>query len=104
MVRAMARVGELRKAIAKQRGVSPLSITMRFHGKFLSNDSETLAAAGLITGSTVQCDFHTLCGGVGSKFILSDDLREKLTKTPSGRHKKYSITRQGLSEMMPKYL
>ena len=104
LVRAMASVGELRKAVANQRAVSPLSITMIFHGKILSDDSETLAAAGLIAGSTVHCDFHTLRGGVGSKFILSDDLREKLSKTPSGRHQRFSITRPGLSEIIPKLL
>ncbi len=90
--------------VAKHTGVSPVFITIRFQCQYLSFDPATLAAAGLTTGSTVQCDLHTLHGGVGSKFIHSDDLREKLKMTHSGNHGKYSITRKGLSEIFQRLL
>ena len=71
-----ATVGNLRRSLAKFVGVSPV---IRFRRKVLNDDSATLEDTGLFTGATVQCDWHTLCGGGGTtKYIPVEKLEPLL--------------------------
>lgn len=104
-VSAKDTVKKLRRTAAKQLGVSFLKISIRFGGKILNDDSTSIADVGIISGSTIQWDSFNLRGGCGnSKFNMSDELREMLEKTPSGKHGKYSITSNGMSKLFPKLL
>jgi hypothetical protein len=99
---------QMKWAVAKQLkawGFLHVSFCIQYGGKVLSGDSSLLADLGIVSGSTLHVKFYNRRGGVGgSKFILSDDLREKIKRTPSGRMRKYSITRRGLTEIFPKLL
>ena len=76
LVSPKTKVGKLRSLIAKDRkrkAKSVFSITMRYCGKVLCDDSATLEGAGLISGSIVECDFETL-GGAGFSNIPVEKL------------------------------
>jgi len=98
----------LKKVVFRQlkaRGWPRASFRIQFDDKVLSDDSASLADIRLISGSTVQVNLYCLRGGVGtSKFKMSDALREDLKKTQSGKHGKYSLTRQGLAELFRRLL
>jgi hypothetical protein len=95
----------LKRAVAKQLeawGLPHVSFCIHHGSKVLSGDSSTLVDLGIVSGSTIQVNFYDRRGGGGnSKFILSDDLREMIKQTPSGRLGKYSITRDGLTKIFP---
>jgi hypothetical protein len=75
---AKANVGELRRAVSKKLRASHHVINMQLCGKLLRDDSTSLEASGLITGSTVHCDLLPLCGGGGFKCIQVENLNPLL--------------------------
>jgi hypothetical protein len=94
---------KLKRVVAKllkARGFPRASFSLHFDGRVLSNYPERLADMGLISGSTVHVNLCCLRGGGGaSRFVKTSTLREDLKKTQSGKHGKYSITREGLAKL-----
>ena len=104
-IKANSNGKKMKRAVAKLlrvRGVQHFSFSIQFEGKALSDDSTSLAELGLLNGSTVQVDLNILRGGGGSGF--SPELFEMLNKTPSGKYGKFSITREGMSNIVPALL
>jgi hypothetical protein len=101
--------GERYDAISDERELLQIIITRLVTGflffcssTMLIDNSEKLADAGLTSGSTVQVNLCCLRGA--SKFVMTDALREDLKKTKSGKHGKYSITREGLAKLFRELL